>query len=105
MILFKQIELLQRIHQLIETSRTGTPGEFAKWIGVSERYLREIIDEMKDLGAPICYSRRNETYYYSEPFEISVSCNFRRLSDKEQKKISAGIIFSSEFSFTAFLVP
>jgi len=87
MILFKQIELLQRIHKLIESSSTGTPGEFARRIRVSERHLREIIDEMKDLGAPVDYSRRNGTYYYKEPFEIDVSCTFRRLSDKEQKNI------------------
>jgi len=90
MILFKQIELLQRIHHLIETSQTGSPEEFAHKIRISERHLREIIDEMKDYGAPINYSRRSETYYYTEPFEIDVSCVFRRLSDKEQKNISGG---------------
>jgi len=84
------IELLQRIYNLIETSCTGTPGEFARRIRISERHLRDIIDEMKDMGAPINYSRRNETYYYTEPFEIDVSCNFRRLSDNEKRNTSGG---------------
>jgi len=103
MILFKQIELLQRIHKLIESSCTGAPCEFARRIRISERHLREIIDEMKDLGAPIDYSRRSETYYYKEPFEIDISCTFRCLSDKEQKDTSAGIPFLSNIFFTAFL--
>jgi predicted DNA-binding transcriptional regulator YafY len=90
---------------LIESSHTGTPSEFAGKVKMSERHLREIIDEMKDLGAPIDYSRHNETYYYTEPFEIDVSCSFRRLSEKEQKNISAGIPFLSNFFFTAFFVP
>jgi len=105
MILFRQIELLQRINQLIEASCTGTPVEFARRMKISERHLREIIDEMKDLGAPIDYSRRNATYYYKEPFEIYISCTFRRLSDKEQKNISGGISFLSNFYFTAFFTP
>ncbi|MCL1934419.1 MAG: helix-turn-helix domain-containing protein [Candidatus Azobacteroides sp.] len=105
MILFKQIELLQRIHRLINASCTGTPEEFARRMRISERHLREIIVEMKDLGAPIEYSRRNETYYYKEPFEIDISCTFQRLSDKDQKNISAGITFLTNFSFTAFFVP
>lgn len=105
MILFKQIELLQRIHKLIGSSCTGTPSEFAGRMRISERHLREIIDEIKDLGAPINYSRRSETYYYEEPFEIDISCTFRRLSDNEQKDITGGISFLSNFFFTAFFTP
>ena len=93
MILFKQIELLQRINKLIEVSNTGTPIEFARQIRISERHLHVIIEELKDLGAPIDYSRRTETYYYSEPFEIDVSCTFRRLSDKEKRNTSGGSLF------------
>jgi len=105
MILFKQIELLQRIHKFIEQSCTGVPSEFARRIRISERHLREIIEEMKDLGAPIDYSRRSETYYYKEPFEIDVSCSFRRLTDKEQKDTSAGMPILSNIFFTAFFAP
>lgn len=105
MILFRQMELLQRIHQLIDAACTGTPCEFAKQLRISERHLRKIIDEMKDIGAPINYSRRNSTYYYIEPFEIKISCIFRRLSVQEQENIFGGNAFSLNFSFTAFFVP
>ena len=84
MILFKQIELLQRIHKLIDAENTGTSYEFAKQLKISKRYLHKIIDEMKDIGAPISYSRLNKTYFYTEPFEINISCKFLRLSDKKQ---------------------
>ncbi|GHU87353.1 hypothetical protein FACS1894155_00220 [Bacteroidia bacterium] len=105
MILFRQMELLQRIHKLIDAACTGTPYEFAGRLRISERYLRKIIDEMKDLGAPIDYSRKNITYYYVEPFEIKVSCIFRRLSAQEQENIYGGNIFYLNFYFTAFFVP
>jgi len=104
MILFKQIELLQRIHQLIELSSTGSPEQFAKYLGISESRLYRIIEEMKDLGAPVDYSRQYGTYYYTEPFEMNISCTFRRLTEREQKNISGGIPFLLNFFFTAFFV-
>ena len=72
------------MHKLIANARTGTPGEFAEQIGISERHLRGIIDEMKDLGAPIGYSRRSCTYYYKVPYEIVISCTFRCISSNEK---------------------
>ena len=102
MILFKQIELLRRMHRLIAASCTGTPGEFSKRMKVSDRHLRSIIEEMKDMGAPINYSRRNATYYYTTPFEIDVICIFRNLSVEEQKNISAGAPFFERFLLYGF---
>jgi hypothetical protein len=99
------MELLRRIHKLIDAACTGTPCEFAKRLGISERYLRNIIDEMKDLGAPIDYSRKDETYHYEKPFEINITCTFRCLSKEEEINISAGSFFVLNFSFTAFFVP
>jgi predicted DNA-binding transcriptional regulator YafY len=101
MILIKQIELLERIHKLIDLSNTGSPKFFARKIGISERRLYEIIDEMKGLDAPIDYSRTSETYYYTEAIEVHISCVFRRLSKNEQQDISAGSRLFSNFFFTA----
>ncbi|GHT04463.1 hypothetical protein FACS189440_19320 [Bacteroidia bacterium] len=104
MILFKQIELLQRAHKLIDRSHTGIPEIFAGQLGVSERRLYEIINEMKGLGAPIDYSRKAGTYYYTEDFEASISCSFRRLSPKEQQDIEAGNRLFFDFFSTACFV-
>jgi predicted DNA-binding transcriptional regulator YafY len=100
MILFKQIELLQRLHKFIDQAHTGNPLNLATNLGISNRYLYAVIDEMKDMGAPIEYSRRDETYYYTEPFVVNIVCTFKRLSQEEQKKISAGSIFSQNFHLT-----
>ena len=103
MILFRQIELLQRIHKLIKASNTGTPYEFARQMRISERHLREIIDELKDRGAPIDYSRRTGTYYYKEPFEVDISCTFRLLSSKEKKIFQQEYLFFQIFPLRLFL--
>jgi transcriptional antiterminator len=104
MILFRQIELLKLAHKLINMSNTGSPQEFAKQLGISTRRLHEIIDEMKDLDAPIAYSRSAETYYYKEDYNMQITCTFQRLSNKEQKDISGGRYLFSHFFFTAFFV-
>ncbi|GHV50121.1 hypothetical protein FACS1894181_10270 [Bacteroidia bacterium] len=101
MILFKQIELLERAHKLIDRSHTGSPKDFARQLGISERRLYEIIDEMKMLGAPVEYSRKAETYYYTKEVEASISCSFRCLSDKDKQNTGAGSQLFSSFSFTA----
>ena len=99
MILFKQLVMLERMHALISQSCTGTPKAFARKIGVSERYLHKLIDELKDMDAPIQYSRRDETYSYAAPFEIKSSCTMRRLTGKEQGSISAGHGLVNVFPF------
>jgi predicted DNA-binding transcriptional regulator YafY len=101
MILFKQIELLQRAHKLISQSLTGTPEVFSRRLGISERRLYEIIDEMKAMGAPIEYSRIRKNYYYQKICEARLECTFRCLSDEEVQNISAGNIFMSKIFFTA----
>jgi len=76
MILFKQLETLQRMHRLIAASHTGTPKEFAKRLGVSERHLRGMLDEMKDMDAPIKYSRTAGTYYCTKPSVVQLFNHF-----------------------------
>ncbi|MDR0834233.1 MAG: helix-turn-helix domain-containing protein [Candidatus Symbiothrix sp.] len=105
MIVFKQIELLQRLHKCIQQSHTGTPEELAKYLRLSTRRLRDILEELKLLGAPIEYSRRAETYYYSTGFELEIVCKFHRLSQEELIKTTGGGYLFSNFSFTACFVP
>lgn len=90
MILFKQLVMLERMHALINQSCTGTPKAFSQTIGVSERHLHKLIDELKDMDAPIRYSRKKGTYFYTVPYEIKVSCTMRRLTGEEQGSIIAG---------------
>jgi hypothetical protein len=70
---FKYVIRVQTIHELIEKEQTGSSHEFAKKIGISRSVLMESLREMReDLGAPIDYCRRRETFYYSGPFTFSL---------------------------------
>ena len=74
--IFKQIEQLQRIHQLILAMQTGTPDDFAQKLGISSRRLHDILDELKSRGAPIVYSRLSKNYYYSEDYQLDITIHF-----------------------------
>jgi plasmid maintenance system antidote protein VapI len=64
------MELLRRMHKRIGAARTGTPTEFAAVLHINKRRLYDIIDELKDIGAPIVYSRLAQTYSYSKDFDM-----------------------------------
>lgn len=60
------IEVLKRMDLMIRTKSTGTPGDFAGRLYLSERSLYNYIGLMKALGAPIRYSRSERSYMYEE---------------------------------------
>ena len=55
---------LESLDYLIRSKATGTPDELAQRLEISERTLYEFLNEMRDLGACIRYSRSRRTYYY-----------------------------------------
>tara|TARA_R110000744_G_scaffold374324_2_gene487053 strand:- start:4568 stop:4843 length:276 start_codon:yes stop_codon:yes gene_type:complete len=69
----KNLERLQRLHQLIEQEVTGAPKELAGRLHVSERLVYNLIDQLKDYKADICYCRSRRTYYYCDDFQFKVN--------------------------------
>lgn len=66
---------LERLDYLIRSRATGTPQELAERLEISERRLYDILNEMRDLGAPIKYSKTLRTYYYARKGKLSVRFN------------------------------
>ncbi|MFA0963822.1 hypothetical protein AB9P05_18600 [Roseivirga sp. BDSF3-8] len=67
----KYIRRLQRIDRMIRKRRTGTPGELAIKLGISERMTYEIIKELReDLEAPISYCNFARSYYYTQEYSM-----------------------------------
>jgi predicted DNA-binding transcriptional regulator YafY len=59
------LSLLLQLDKFIRQKGTGAPPEFARKMGISERSLYEYLKVLKDLGAPIKWSRQESSYYYS----------------------------------------
>ncbi len=58
------LSLLLQLDHFIRTKGTGSPPEFARKMGISERSLYEYLKVLKELGAPIKFSRQDHSYYY-----------------------------------------
>ncbi len=65
------IQRIQQIDNMIRCRRTGSPGELARRMGISESTLYKYISFMRDSGAPIAYSKKSQTYYYEHRVEFS----------------------------------
>jgi predicted DNA-binding transcriptional regulator YafY len=60
------IQILQRMDRMIRTRSTGSPEDFACRLSISERSLYNYLAVMRDLGAPLEYSRTYGSYLYRE---------------------------------------
>ena len=64
---------LIRLDHLIALKATGTPSDCAHKIGISERSLYDYLKILKEMGAPITFSRNRRTYYYKEDGRFRIS--------------------------------
>jgi len=91
------IERINLLHKLIKQGRTGSPAELSKRLGVSPSRLHKVIEELRFKGAPIAYSRQQQTYYYEFGYDISISATFAPLDEKEIVNVSGGFcLFNSQ---------
>lgn len=88
------------MNRLLQRRATGTPNEFASRLGVSRTRLYEMIDELKSYGAPISYSKSVQTFYYEEPYDVSVALSVKSLDADEEKKHHGGAFFVPAYFFS-----
>jgi biotin operon repressor len=69
---------LEYLDHLIRIKGTGSPKRLARKLNISERSTFAYIDLLKEIGAPIKYSRQRKTYYY----EVEGNINFRFSKNK-----------------------
>ncbi|QLE00945.1 HTH domain-containing protein [Galbibacter sp. BG1] len=92
----KNLERLQRLHNLIEQECTGSPKELADKLHMSERMAYNLIEQLKSLEATILYSRSRKTYYYDKDFKLEVNISVVVMSNSEVTQIFAGSYFSKK---------
>ncbi len=73
-IMLKQIQLIQRIDQLIRLNATGSPMELAAKLGISKTKLYRTLCVMKELNAPVEFDTSSQQYYYAE--SVGFKCGF-----------------------------
>ncbi|GAA4273849.1 hypothetical protein U6A24_02090 [Aquimarina gracilis] len=65
-IIIKQIEIIERIDQLIRLQATGTPSQLARRLEISKTKLHRTITIMRELHAPIVFDLTIQSYVYEE---------------------------------------
>ncbi len=61
--ILKVRDLVETLHQQIESRSTGTPAELAQRMGFSERTIKRYIAQLRQMGAEISYCYQRNTYY------------------------------------------
>ncbi len=65
-------EKLRFLCKLIETEFTGTPEQLAIILGVTERTLRRYIEQLRQMGNDLRYSRSLQTYYFASTLNFEL---------------------------------
>jgi hypothetical protein len=97
----KKLERLQQLHQRIQNENTGAPLEMASYMNISERSIYNLIDELKILGAEICYNRTTKTYYYCNDFKIELNISLKVITEGDAINLYGGSYFFKEKIFPA----
>lgn len=67
------LDRIRYVDFLIRTKATGSAKQLAKKLQLSPRTTLEHIRVMKDLGCPIKYCRKRNSYYYDEEGKVVIS--------------------------------
>jgi predicted DNA-binding transcriptional regulator YafY len=74
-----QLDLFNRLHDLVKRKATGSLDTLAEKFGVGRSTMSRYIDEFKqEFEPPLAYDRLGHTYYYTEPFEIKIWVEIKR---------------------------
>ncbi|MEM6735538.1 MAG: HTH domain-containing protein [Bacteroidota bacterium] len=83
--------LYLRIDQMIRLCMPGGAQYLARRLNVSRSTFFRYLDEMKAMGAPICFDEQRRCYYYSEPGNFAFGyLKKHELSNCELISTSAG---------------
>jgi predicted transcriptional regulator len=81
----KYISRINYLDALIRSKATGTPRQLAQKMNLSERAVRQYVSTLKDLGCPIKFCRKRNSYYYECEGKVVIS-----FFDSITEKLSGG---------------
>jgi hypothetical protein len=64
--LIKNLNHVEKLHELIVLRKTGSPKELAEKLGINRAKLYVLIDELNALNMRVLYSRKYQTFYYQQ---------------------------------------
>ncbi|WP_109437882.1 HTH domain-containing protein [Aquimarina sp. AU119] len=101
-VIIKQIELIERIDQLVRLQATGSPGALAARLGISRTNVYRLIDTMRDLNAPVEYNHGMQSFVYEKEVKFSFGFVTRELSQREAISTYGGTYLKNTIFTTAY---
>ncbi|MCK8524421.1 helix-turn-helix domain-containing protein [Aquimarina sp. D1M17] len=92
----KQIELIERIDQLIRLQATGPPAALASRLGISRTKVYRAIDVMKELNAPIIYKIGLQSFIYEKEVKFRFGFVAKDLGYDDLRSIHGGSLIGKK---------
>jgi DNA-binding Lrp family transcriptional regulator len=97
--LHKYLERIRFIDSLVKKRATGNYASLAKKLNLSKTELYNFLNEMKTEGIPISYSKKLNSFYYTEEGSATTKLYEREVTKEEMKSIKGGNGFFTFFHF------
>ncbi len=94
----KQLEQLKKVHRLIKSECTGSPSALAKKLHISVKQTYLILEQLREMDAPIAFNRRTKTYFYLTDYEVTINISIQVLVQDKLMNIYAGNQMSNYIS-------
>jgi predicted DNA-binding transcriptional regulator YafY len=69
-LILQKMQQLERVDCLIRRRATGKPAALAQRLSVSERTIFNLLEDLRDFGAPVRYCKDSQSYYYTDAFDL-----------------------------------
>lgn len=99
----KTIEILERLKKaaaLIKARETGNANSFAKKLGVGRRQMYKLLEDLRDFGAEISYSKNEKTFFFKDNKDLVIEFKIRLLDKDEMKDINGGFVWKPEDKYS-----
>lgn len=80
-----KIKLIERADGLIRRKATGSPDDLSDRLGISTRNIFNLINLMKEMGAPIYFCKNRNSYCYEEEVTFCFGFTTSQNSTQEEK--------------------
>lgn len=91
MSLIEKMKQIEHVDFLIKRKSTGTPKALSSKLGISERQVYNIINTMKEMGAPIYFCSINQCYCYEE--DVTFKFGFIAEEQVDVERVRGGTDF------------
>ncbi len=85
---------LHFVDSLISKKATGNQKTLANKLQISRSGLNKFLNEMREVGFPIGYSHKRQTYYYKKNGRMVKTLFEEEINDEEMKKITGGFSYT-----------